>query len=325
MTPTPVEPCDRLSAAWGGPRIWVKRDDLTGFGLSGNKIRKLEFHLAAARNSGADVVVTMGAAQSNHCRTTALACARLGLRTVLLLRTTDGNAPATVTGNHLLSSMSGAEISYITPDEWRDLVPLVDDVVARLRREGASPWVIPVGASDEIGMWGFVLAMGELADQTSQMGTHTGRATTVWHAASSGGTTAGLAWAAHRMGSDTHIVGCSVDETATDLLASVDRIWSGANAVYGGATPTPHLSITDDHVGRGYGLTTDEELATQTEATALTGLIFDPTYSGKALHGLKLEIEAGRFSPDDNVVFWHTGGGFAAFAHRYPQVGGTVA
>jgi D-cysteine desulfhydrase len=87
--PTPLERADRLTEAWGGPTIWVKRDDLTGFGLSGNKIRKLEYHLAAAREAGADTVVTCGAAQSNHCRATALAAARLGLRCVLYLRTPD--------------------------------------------------------------------------------------------------------------------------------------------------------------------------------------------------------------------------------------------
>ncbi len=308
--PTPLERCDRLSEAWGGPRIWVKRDDLTGFGVSGNKVRKLEFHLAAARAAGATTVVTCGAVQSNHCRATALVAAKLGLRAVLLLRSPDGEPPAESIGNHLLSRLAGADICYVTPEEYRNR----DARMADAAQEAGQAWVIPEGASDALGMWGFVLAMQELADQMTTIGRP---ARAVWHAASSGGTTAGMAWAVDRLQLDTEVAGCSVGESAAELGGRVEEIWLEAMARYGGRRPEPRWTIADEYVGGGYGVTTAAELAAQVEATSLTGMIFDPTYTGKALYALREEIRAGRYGPGDDVVFWHTGGGFAVFAHDF--------
>jgi D-cysteine desulfhydrase len=309
--PTPLERLDRLSAAWGGPTVWVKRDDLTGFGLSGNKVRKLEFHLAAARAAGADTVITCGAAQSNHCRATALAAARLGFRTIVVLRTTDGS-PVAPAGNHLLDRLAGAEVVFTDAAGYERRDAVMAELAADATSRGRPAWIIPEGASDELGMWGFVLAMRELAQQLETLPIAV--PPTIWHAASSGGTTAGLGWGADRFGLITPIVASSVGETAAELTARVDEIWHDAVATRGGGLPSPSLTIRDDYVGGGYGATTHDELAIQRHATALTGLLFDPTYTGKALYGLHEEIAAGRFSSDDHVVFWHTGGGFALFA-----------
>jgi 1-aminocyclopropane-1-carboxylate deaminase/D-cysteine desulfhydrase-like pyridoxal-dependent ACC family enzyme len=162
-------------------------------------------------------------------------------------------------------------------------------------------------------MWGFVTAMEELSSQLAEVGP----VAAVWHAASSGGTTAGLALAADGSGIDAPPIGCSVDEDSDGLTARIEGIWRAA-AEMGIDPPGRVPEVVDDHVGRGYGLATAEELAIQMEATRFTGLLFDPTYTGKALVGLRCEIERGRFGPDDRVVFWHTGGGFAVFAHEYP-------
>ena len=311
--PTPLERLDRLSAAWGGPTVWVKRDDLTGFGLSGNKARKLEYHLAAALASGRGTVVTCGAAQSNHCRTTALACARLGLRAVLVLRTGDGLAPEVVAGNHLLDRLAGADCRYVTPSDYRHR----DEIMAGIAAEaGDGAWVIPEGASDALGMWGFVAAMEELAIQLDEALPAT--SVTVWHAASSGATTAGIGWAIARSGLPHRPVACSVGEDVGDLQHRIDGIWAGAAAITGEQVPRPSLELVDDYVGLGYGQTTLAEWETQTEFTRLTGLVLDPTYTGKAVHGLRVDIDGGRFSRDDHVVFWHTGGGFAVFAGAVP-------
>jgi D-cysteine desulfhydrase len=311
--PTPLQRLDRLTTAWGGPSIWVKRDDLTGFGLSGNKVRKLEFHLAAATAAGADTLITCGAAQSNHCRATALAGAQSGFDVVLALRTADGSAPPVFQGNLLLDRLAGADIRFITPDQYGERNDVMAEIAAELAARGRAAWTIPEGASDALGMWGFVLAMGEL-DQQSATIPHLGA---IWHAASSGGTTAGLGWAADRMGLSVRIAGSSVGDTVPDLKRRIDGIWADAVATYGGSLPTPHLELTDDYVGLGYGQTTHDELHVQMQVTALTGLILDPTYTGKAFVGLKREIDAGRFSADDDVVIWHTGGGFAAFSHDF--------
>lgn len=311
--PTPLQRMDRLGEAWGGPSIWVKRDDLTGFEVSGNKIRKLEFHLAAARSAGADVVVTCGAAQSNHCRATVFAAAPLGLEALVLLRTPDGNPPARSEANHLLMEVAGADIRYVTPDEYARRDEVMAEVAGELRAAGRIPWVIPEGASDALGMWGFAAAMEELAGQLEGLPP----IAAVWHAASSGGTTAGMSWAADRLGLETPVVGCCIGETADEVRERIDGIWAGAAATTGEEPPAAGPLLIDDHVGLGYGKATPEELAIQDEATRLTGMLLDPTYTGKALSGLKREIDAGRYGPGDHVVFWHTGGGFAAFVSGY--------
>jgi D-cysteine desulfhydrase len=314
--PTPLEHLDRLSAAWGGPSIWAKRDDRTGFGVSGNKIRKLEFHIAAARARGADVLVTCGAAQSNHCRATALAAARVGLDCVLYLRTPDGSPPDRPQGNHLLSVLAGAEVRFIDP-EW---YACRDEEMAAAAREmsdaGRSPWVIPEGASDGIGMWGYVQAAAEAHDQLAAAGVtqpfH-------WHASSSGGTTAGLAAHVSMAGLADRVVAVSVSDRYDDLRLRIERIWRDAFPELSDSLSADDLEIRDEYIGRGYGLATTEELAVQAEATSLTGMILDPAYTGKALYALRREIQRGRFSPDDDVVFWHTGGGFAALAFDYDE------
>jgi D-cysteine desulfhydrase len=316
ITPTPLEYAARLSAAWGGPRIWFKRDDLTGFGLSGNKVRKLEFHLAGAIDAGADTVITCGALQSNHSRATALACARLGLRCVLLLRRRD-DEEITPTANLLLDQLAGAEIRYITPEEWEQRDILLAAEASARRAAGQSCWVIPEGASDALGMWGFVLALREVADQAVAIA---GRSPLLWHAASSGGTTAGIGWGVDRLGLSFRVVACSIGDPAAEIQQKVERsILADAASQVGIDPPNPVIEYNDAHIGGGYGKVTVDELETQAEATSLTGLIFDPTYTGKALAALKSEIQSGHFDPDDNIIFWHTGGGFAVFAHDFSQ------
>ena len=302
--PTPLERLDRLTAAWGGPTIWVKRDDLTGFGLSGNKVRKLELHLAAAREAGATHVVTCGAVQSNHCRATALAAARLGFTCTLLLRSADGEAPAEATGNHLLQGLAGARFEFVTSRGYADR----HTRMAAIADEQGETWVIPEGASDHLGTWAFAAAADELVDQWDALGI--GTDPVVWHASSSGSTTAGLALGTGLRGRSWRIVGSSVGEPVALLGARIA-------AVRPTEEPWNEPELVDDYVGEGYGLATAEELAVQTRATELTGLLWDPAYTGKALAGLRRHIGAGRLSPDDHVVFWHTGGGFAAFAHDW--------
>jgi len=306
--PTPLEKAERLTAAWGGPTIWIKRDDLTGFGLSGNKVRKLEYHLAAALDHGADTVVTCGAVQSNHCRATALAAAKVGLDTVLYLRSPDGLPPAEATGNHFLQRLAGAECRFITPAEYDRR----NDIMGAAAADLGLAWVIPEGASDALGALGFVTAMHEIAPQLDDLGIEH---PIIWHASSSAGTTTGMVRGAIETGLDGAIVGSSVGDTVEEVTDHVRALLADSDDIYGERTGDVPWRIIDDYVGRGYGLTTPEELATQIEATRLTGLLFDPAYTGKLVHGLKREIGRGHFTADDDVIFWHTGGGFATLAH----------
>lgn len=312
--PTPLERAERLEAAWGGPTIWIKRDDLTGFGLSGNKVRKLEYHLAAAIDAGARTVITCGAVQSNHSRATALAAARIGLGCILYLRSPEGQQPSDIDGNHLLQRLAGAECRFITAEQYADR----DRIMAEAGERAGRAWVIPEGASDPLGMWGFATAVDELGAQLRSNGLSD---VSVWHAAMSAGTTAGFVFGAQRSRLDgLHIIGCSVGDPADAVVDRVDAILADARARYGGSDWPATYEITDAHVGNGYGIATPEELAVQMEATRRTGLLFDPTYTGKALFGLREEIRRGRFGIDDTVVFWHTGGGFAVFAHDWDGV-----
>jgi D-cysteine desulfhydrase len=295
----------------------VKRDDLTGFGVSGNKVRKLEFHFAAAEAAGADTVITCGAAQSNHSRATALAGARLGFRVILLLRHGDPTEAPQLVGNYLLDTLAGAEIRLITPQQWEDRDQLMAAAAEQELAAGHRSWVIPEGASDPLGMWGFVVAMRELADQLAAV---PGSPAVIWHAASSGGTTAGIGWAVDRLGLDLDVVACSIGDSADDIRGKVDEIWRQACETTGAAPPQVAIEYNDRHIGGGYGIVSPDELAIQAQATSLTGLILDPTYTGKALAGLRREIMAGRYTAADNVVFWHTGGGFAVFAHDFSGI-----
>lgn len=310
LLPTALHRSDRLSEAWGGPRIWFKRDDLTGFGASGNKVRKLEFHVAAAHRAGADTLVTCGAAQSNHCRATAVVAAATGFSCVLFLRTPDGR-PAKPEGNLLLDLLAGAEVRFVDPDWYERRDENMARESAVLAADGASTWVIPEGGSDALGFHGYVNAGNEAAEQIAVAGIG---APIHWHAASSGGTTAGLAASRKLPG---RIVAVSVSDPADALLARIERIWSDAGLVGEERPDASRVELRDDFIGLGYGLATPAELDVQVRATSMTGLIFDPTYTGKALYALHSEIAAGRLGPDDDVVFWHTGGGFAAFAFDY--------
>lgn len=309
--PTPLQFSPQLTEAWGGPRIWIKRDDLTGFGLSGNKVRKLEVHLAAARAAGADTFITCGAVQSNHCRATAIAAAQAGLDCILVLRSSSGGPPEVITGNHLLQRLAGAEVRFIDRPAWARRHEIMDGIADEIGADGRTGWIMPAGASDGLGVVAFAQAMRELDVQADEVGLG---AATVWHASSSGGTTAGLALAALSSDRRWAIVGASVGDTEPEMIDTIGPLLADA-----GAADAPY-SVIDQYIGLGYGRTTDEELALQVEATRLTGLIWDPTYTGKALYALRREIAAGRFSTDEDVVFWHTGGGFAAFAHDFSGV-----
>src|SRR5699024_10846198 len=159
--PTPLQLLERLSQRLGGPRIWVKRDDLTGCAVTGNKVRKLEFILAAAMAEEADTLITCGGLQSNHCRATALLCARLGLRCHLLLR---GEPEADADGNLLLDRLAGARIRHVEPRHYRRALPeLLAEEAEAVRAAGGRPFVVPTGGSDAIGLWGYLAACEELA------------------------------------------------------------------------------------------------------------------------------------------------------------------
>ncbi len=301
--PTPVQELSRLRAALGGgPRLLVKRDDAIPFGFGGNKVRKLELVAAAARAAGADTLVTPGGVQSNHARATAATAARLGLRCVLVI---NGEPQTRPTANALLDELLGAEIVYIPGRAER--AAALRETEARLRRDGRTPFVVPLGASTPLGALGFARAVGELVAQRAIPDV-------IVHATSSGGTQAGLLAGCARHGRATRVIGVSADDPAPDVEATVRAIVDGVGALLGvdGSTVAP--VVDDGFVGGGYGVPTDASREAQRLAARAEALFVDHTYTAKALAALIAHVRAGRFRDDETVLFWHTGGQVGLFA-----------
>jgi 1-aminocyclopropane-1-carboxylate deaminase/D-cysteine desulfhydrase-like pyridoxal-dependent ACC family enzyme len=310
--PTPLEPGPVLP---GGSRLVVKRDDLTGLGLGGNKARKLEFLCGAAVAAGADTLVTVGAAQSNHARMTAAAGAVLGLETHLVVGGAAEEHPA---GNQLLARMFGAHLHPAGTDSWDELSGALTALVEELRAAGRRPFAIPLGGSTAVGALGFLAAWAELAEQceAAQL-----RPAAVVHASSTAGTHGGLlagraVWAAAAEPAPD-VIAVDVAKDSDDLAGDAVRIARAAlESIDLGDVPVdPGLVELDERwVGPGYAVPGDAGDAAVTWAARHGAWVLDRTYTGKAFAGLLGLAGEGRFAPDSTVVFWHTGGFPAVFA-----------
>ncbi|KAA0075610.1 D-cysteine desulfhydrase family protein [Mycolicibacterium sp. P9-64] len=287
--PTPLEPAPRLSAAIGlrPTDLWIKRDDLIGLGGGGNKVRKLQWTCAQALASGADTLITSGAAQSNHARLTAAAGARLGLRVVLVLA---GSDPGELTGNLALDSLFGASVVWSADRGGATLQAQVDDVAAELASAGRSVAVIPFGGSSPLTTNAYLDAAHEIQSQGVDPD-H------VVVAVGSGATMAGLVrgFGPHR------VLGVQCG-AVTDPHDTVQALFPARD-------PAPTgLRIRMDQVGAGYGHVTPEVTAALTLAGRTEGIVFDPVYTGRALAGLIAEVQDGSIEPGSTVVLVHTGG-----------------
>ncbi len=315
QTPTPLIYCERMSE-FLGVELWVKRDDMTGIEFSGNKIRKLEFLLADAIAGGADVVITGGGEQSNHCRATALAAARLGLDSRLLLRTEDPTVPPPTRGNILLSRLAGAEIVWIDHATWAKRDQAFADEAAKLARDGKSPYLIPEGGSNSTGSWGYIRCAEELSRQITSIGPE--KATTVVYPCGSGGTGAGLIvgaktlnWAQRQLS----VAGVNVCNDAAYFVREIGAITSGFHAVtcLDSDLKAADIDIIGGYVGRGYAKSSPNELAVAVEFAKREAIIVDPVYTGKALFGLACELKRDPNRFGKRVIFVHTGGIFGLF------------
>ena len=307
--PTPIEELPRLRAALGAhaPRLFVKRDDYTGPGFGGNKVRKLEYVLAQAQAEGAEVAITVGGEKSNHARVTAALCARLGLRCVLVLNAAAvkhaGWEPASLAADKLY----GAEIYRVSSREERHTTTRA--LAEQFRREGKRVAEIPLGASIPLGALGFVRAVEEVQAQLAALGASV---THIFHASSSGGTQAGLLAGCQLFALNAQVIGISPDDPADSIAAEVAQIINGIGVLLDAPLDTA-VTVLDEYIGPGYGVDSSES-ATALELLARTeGLLLDPVYSAKALAGLLDWIKRGKLTAQDSVLFWHTGGQLALF------------
>jgi D-cysteine desulfhydrase len=301
--PTPLWHSVALDALIG-TTVWVKRDDMTAGAEAGNKIRKLEYLLADALDRRATWVITCGAVQSNHARATALLAARLGLRTLLFLRTVAPGVAHAMTGNLLLDQLAGAEIRLITPDQYRRRNELMEEAAAELGQRGEVAYVIPEGGSNGLGALGYVDAMREVREQLDLgLGGGPEPFDAVVHACGSGGTAAGVALGARRYEVASSVLAMAVCDDRDYFTDVVSRIVSEAVALDSRLVGPAALTVHDAWKGPGYGLISTEQRDFLIEVTRRTGMVLDPVYSVKALYALsQLDPKPRR------VLFLHTGG-----------------
>ncbi len=313
--PTPLQPLKRLSDQLGGPRIWVKRDDLTGSLLSGNKVRKLEFTVAHALEKGHDLLITCGGLQSNHCRATAFVGAQLGIPVHLVLRGT----PASMDGNLLLGNLAGASVHcYKTSEYQQNLQSILEQTAEQCRQQGFNPYIIPTGASDGVGVWGYFAACAELQQDFLN---HQFQPDLIVTATGSGGTQAGLTLGSCYFGLGCDVLGMAVCDDMSYFQRKVESDITAFSEEFSGAfdkgLPDQYSIKTNDHyIGDGYGIASDSVLETIVEIANKEGLLLDPVYTGKAFYGLINEIQKGNLSHMNNIVFVHTGGGYGVFPFR---------
>lgn len=306
--PTPIQPLPRLSALLGGPRILVKRDDLTGLAFGGNKTRKLEYIIADAQAAGARTLVTVGAAQSNHCRQTAALAAQVGLGCVLVL---SGQEPRQASGNLLLDQLFGAEIIWT---ERENRAEALKNAFNLAWEAGRRPYQIPLGASNAIGTVAYMAAFDEAKSQLEQV-----KVDWMVVASSSGGTQAGLALGARKAVWNGHILGISIDEPEHDLKETVAFFASEASDRAGDKVrlQPEEILVNADYLGEGYGVMGEPEREAIHLFARQEGVLLDPVYTGRAAAGMIDLIRKGFFQAGETVLFWHTGGQPALFAEAY--------
>ncbi|MCR9104588.1 MAG: D-cysteine desulfhydrase family protein [Gammaproteobacteria bacterium] len=315
LTPTPLQFLERATRRWGGEhRLWVKRDDLTGCTLSGNKVRKLEFIAAHAIDNGYDTLITCGGLQSNHCRATAFVGAQLGLQVHLLLR---GDPPNVREGNLLLDHLAGARISCYPKAQYvKELADLFTRWQAHYQEQGLRALAVPTGGSDGLGVWGYIAASQELGGQMSAAGIASAHIVT---ATGSGGTQAGLTLGAalHQLPATVWGINvCDDEQYFMDKVASDAQDWRHRFPDAPKVAVNPR--VIDGYVGKGYAVADAPVFTLIAELARMEGLVLDPVYTGKAFAGMLAEIEKGRFAGVRDIVFVHTGGIFGVF----PQAAG---
>jgi L-cysteate sulfo-lyase len=312
--PTPLEPLARLGAKLAGPRVWVKREDASGEGFGGNKLRKLDLVLHEAIAAGADTLVSGGVVQSNSQRQVAAAAARLGLDCHLAVhrgRVGDLGAEYERSGNALLNALFGAVCHSVpwTGDRERAITDLGDELAARGRR----PFVIPYGVSSPLGVVAYAAAAVEIARQSADRGF---TPVAIVHGTGSGATQAGLVMGAAICLPETRVIGIDVDAEPARVRADVIARGREAAALLEVPFAEARVEVVAGHAGPAYGVPAPATIEAIKLAGRLEALVLDPVYSGKAMAGLIALIEERRWTRDQDVVFVHTGGAPALFAYR---------
>ncbi len=316
--PTPLDEAPRLSQDLG-VRVLIKRDDLTGFALGGNKVRKLEFLVADALQKNADVLVTGGGPQSNHARLTAAAARKVGLDTTLVFT---GHPSLESNGNLLLDELLGAEIVYTRSYDTPETDRMIERVTAERRAGGRRPYLIPRGGSTVLGCISYILAVGELKEQLSAQRVEPDA---IFITTGSCGTHAGVLAGLKYFGASIPVYGITVSRPVGEGLQRILRLVRETAEFLEMSLPLEpsEVIIKDAYLGEGYGIITWQAREAIRRVARFEGIFLDPVYTGKTMAGLIDLVERGEIAHGSTVVFWHTGGAPGIFGHA-KDFGGAV-
>ena len=309
--PTPLQKMSSLSRILAGPKLFVKRDDMTDLVFGGNKTRKLEFLFAEAKNRSADVVITVGSVQSNCACMVAAAARRLGMKPVLVLV---GKEPDVYDGNLLLDKLLSAEIHFMD-GYGQHIEDFINSLADKYKAKGHTPYIIPVGASTPSTVPGYALALEELVDQFNQIGENIDY---VVCPCGTGGTQAGLILGTKLLDVPTKILGASVYANKTDASKTIVQLINGSAKLLDlNLSIVPECVVVfDDYIKEGYAVLNNEVTEAIKLVAETEGIFLDPIYTGKAMVMLIDLIKRGYFEKDENIVFFHTGGLPAIFLYR---------
>ena len=305
VLPTPLYKLENLSREYG-KNIYIKRDDLTGVALGGNKTRKLEFLLADAKAKGADVVLTAGGPQSNHAMLTAACASRLGMKAILVLK----QRGELTGGNLILDDIYNADVRFVDTDTYDDVYAEMERIMEELRKQGHTPYFIPVGGSVPLGSLGYVNCAKEIAQQAKELGV---QFSSIISATGSGGTYAGLTYGAKLFLPGARSVGVGVcddpfEDIAAELMTGLQELLESDVAA------TREDIFMNFEIGPGYAIPSPEGCAAVRKLARSEGILVDPVYTGKALAGFFRLLKEGYFDGEENLLFVHTGGAGALFA-----------
>ena len=311
--PTRIERLEKFSTIVK-EHVYIKRDDQTGTEFSGNKIRKLEYSINEAINNECDTLITCGGIQSNHARATAAAGIKLGLKSVLVLRSDE---KPELEGNYLIDKIMGADVRIISSEDYRERrQEIMENILKELEAKGRKGYVIPEGASNGIGTFGYLACFNEILEQEKEHGIVFD---TIVTAIGSGGTFAGLYLGNKLTNSGKKIVGINVCDTAEYFKERVSEILKEVKTYIPDTEfeiSKDDMCIIDGYVGDGYAVSRTEELDFICDFAEAEGIVLDPVYTGKAMRGLYTEIKKGTFKDSKNILFIHTGGLFGLFSKR---------
>jgi len=311
--PTPIEHLKNITKYLGGPNIFIKRDDCTGLATGGNKTRKLEFLIPDAIKNKAELVVTVGAVQSNHARQTAAACALMGLKCLIILEQRVKNTPEVYmnSGNVFLDKLFGADIKVCPKNE--NFLEYYEKIVEDLKSKGTNVYFIPGGGSNSIGALGYVECLNEIIKEN-----HKYNFSHIVHATGSSGTQAGLLAGRKYFNCNIPVIGICI---RYDKATQENRVYTEAKKtcekLQCSILDKSEVIVYDEYIGPGYGEPSDSMIEATKLLAKKEAILLDPVYSGKGFAGLIGLIKNKKYKKNDNVLFIHTGGAVSLSAYEW--------